>query len=338
MKLKSIVSKNTVGKRLLGLLLAAFCCISCESSIYSDQSDCPRGLSLRFVYDYNMEYANSFPKKVDCVSVYVFDEFGDYVATYNEIGEKLQDENYRMTINLDKGNYTLLAYGGMACNERSFYMPTFTTRAVSHIDDMYVELDHKNFQSNVLLHPLFYGKLEVGIDFDDYVEETVYLIKDTNNIRVVLQQMSGETIAASQFDFKITDDNTYLDNENNVVPRGEITYSPWVQGEEIVGSWDDAQTPVSAAWAELSTSRLTTGTSPRLTITSKANGREVLSIPLNTYLMLLKSQLYEEMSAQEYLDRESEWTLIFFLDSGLRWINTRIVINNWVVRLNHAEL
>lgn len=338
MKLKKYSFQNTVAKRLLGLLVAAFCCFSCESSIYSDQSDCPRGLSLRFVYDYNMEYVNSFYTKCECVSVYVFDEFGNYLATYHEIGEKLQDEKYRMQIDLDKGNYTLLAYGGMACADKSFYMPTFTTRAVSHIDDMYVELDHKNFQSDKSLHPLFYGALEVSIEADDYVEDTVYMIKNTNNIRVVLQQMTGETIAASQFNLEITDDNSYLNNKNQVVPKGTVTYTPWTQGEEIVGSWDDEQTPVTAVWAELSTSRLTTGTSPRLTITKKKDGEEVLSIPLNTYLQLLKSQLYEEMGPQEYLDRESEWTLIFFLDSGLRWINTRIVINDWVVRLNHTEL
>lgn len=338
MKLRSIVSQNTVGKGLWCLLLAAFCCFSCKSSIYSDLSDCPRGLSLRFVYDYNMEYVNSFHKKSDCVSLYVFDEEGNYVATYHEIGDKLKDENYRMKVSLDKGNYTLLAYGGMACQSKSFYMPTFETRAASHIDDMYVELEHKDFQSNKSLHPLFYGALEVSIAEDDYVEETVYMIKNTNNIRVVLQQQTGEVIAASQFNFEITDDNSYLDNKNNVVPRGDVTYTPWTKGEEIVGSWDDNSTPVTAVWAELSTSRLTTGTSPRLTITKTADGEEVLSIPLNNYLQLLKSQLYADMGAQEYLDRESEWTLIFFLDSGLRWINTRIVINDWVVRLNHTEL
>ena len=79
MKLRSIVSPYAATKRLLCLLVAAFGWISCESSIYTDQSDCPRGLSLRFVYDYNMEYANSFPKKVDCLSLYVFDEQGNFV-------------------------------------------------------------------------------------------------------------------------------------------------------------------------------------------------------------------------------------------------------------------
>lgn len=35
---------------------------SCER-IYEDLDPCVHGVSLRFVYDYNMEYANAFPKK-----------------------------------------------------------------------------------------------------------------------------------------------------------------------------------------------------------------------------------------------------------------------------------
>ena len=35
---------------------------SCEK-IYDDLEACPHGVSLRFVYDYNMAYANAFPKR-----------------------------------------------------------------------------------------------------------------------------------------------------------------------------------------------------------------------------------------------------------------------------------
>jgi hypothetical protein len=44
------------------------------------------------------------------------------------------------------------------------------------------------------------------------------------------------------------------------------------------------------------------------------------------------------MSLQDYLDRESEWTVVFFLDDGLKWINTRIVVNDWVVRINNMDM
>ena len=44
------------------------------------------------------------------------------------------------------------------------------------------------------------------------------------------------------------------------------------------------------------------------------------------------------MGAQEFLDRESDWSLIFFLDQDGNWLRTQIVINDWVVRLNDMEL
>ena len=74
----------------------------------------------------------------------------------------------------------------------------------------------------------------------------------------------------------------------------------------------------------------------RLTIKCRSDGREVLSIPLITYLQLLRSQEYADMAPQEFLDRESRWNLILFLNEG-NWITTTIVINGWVVRINNIE-
>ena len=95
---------------------------------------------------------------------------------------------------------------------------------------------------------------------------------------------------------------------------------------------------VTVAYAELSTSRLMTANHPRLLITAREDGREIVNIPLNDYLLLLKSDLYADMPAQEFLDRESEWSLIFFLDDNNLWLQTVIVINDWVVRLNNIPL
>ena len=173
---------------------------------------------------------------------------------------------------------------------------------------------------------------------DDFVEDTIYFKKNTNNIRFVLQQLNGEQIKADEFDVRIVDDNSTLDLDNDPVPAGEITYLPWVSGEKVIGTQEDGQTPVSAAFYELSTSRLTTATSPRLIVTNNATGETIINIPLNTYLLLLKSELYADMPAQEFLDRVSEWSLVFFLDSGNRWYNARIIVNDWVVRINNSDL
>ena len=337
MNFKSVISSAII--RGAAALLMAAGAISCNT-IYDDQSDCPRGVSLRFVYDYNMEYVNSFHKKVHCVNVYVFDEEGKYVDNWMETGDVLKDENWRMQKEIGEGKYTLLAYGGLCCGESSFKASQLQSRAnaQSEISGVTVSLLHSDWISDQSLHPLFYGIAELEVGKDDYVEKTIYLKKDTNNIRFALQQMNGEAITADEFDVTIVDDNTVLDWQNEPMPAGLVTYKPWAKGETVIGSGEDGETPVTAAYYELSTSRLTTSTSPRLIVYNKEKGENIINIPLNTYLLFLKSELYAEMPAQEFLDRESEWSLVFFLDSNNRWYNTRIIVNDWVVRINDAEI
>ena len=291
-----------------------------------------------FRYDYNMEYANAFTSNVHCLSVYVFDDKGNFVERIEESSEVLADENYLMTLDLGAGSYTLLAYGGLACDDASFDATQYPTKAEG-MDDMYVSLRHEGFHSDKSLHPLFYGAAQVDVPMnDEYVKDTVYMMKNTNNIRLVLQQMNGRSLSAEDFTFSITDDNTCFDKSNNLVSKGMMTYTPWAKGDATVGTAEDGQTPVSVAYAEFSTSRLMVGNPTVLRVGNAETGDDIINIPLNNYLLLLKSQLYSEMGSQEFLDRESRWSLIFFLDDNLRWVNTRIVINDWVVRLNHTEL
>ena len=107
---------------------------------------------------------------------------------------------------------------------------------------------------------------------------------------------------------------------------GDIVKNPFcIAGREVV-----------VAYAELSTSRLMVRDwySPKLTVRRKADGVEIINIPLINYLLMLKSDLYASMDSQEFLDRESEWSMIFFLSPNLEWIKTYIKINDWTVRIN----
>ena len=83
------------GKRfkILSKLVGAVCCIasmgfaltSCES-LYEDLDPCPQGVRLRFIYDYNMDWANAFPSQVDCLTLHVYDEAGNFVETRTVTG------------------------------------------------------------------------------------------------------------------------------------------------------------------------------------------------------------------------------------------------------------
>ena len=44
------------------------------------------------------------------------------------------------------------------------------------------------------------------------------------------------------------------------------------------------------------------------------------------------------MDNQEYLDRQDEFNMTFFLDEDDRWVDSYIIINSWKVVLNNEDL
>lgn len=310
---------------------------SCDR-IHEDLQPCPQGVRLRFVYDYNMEFANAFPSQVDCLTVLFYDKDGNYVTTKTNATSDLADENWRMTVDLDPGSYNVIAYGGMECDKSSF---SFTSQPSSiRMDQIQVELNRSTLTEPVgtYLHPLFYGRAEVSVVQSDleYRDYTVYMMKDTNNLRIMLQQVDGTTIDEADFDFKIVDDNTLMAWNNDVIPTQSVNYFPWTRGNASPGELPDNAGEATVAWAEISFPRLVTSNSPRLVITRKADGYKLIDIPLNNYLLLMKSEVYTDMPSQEFLDRESRWKMLFFLNGG-RWLDTVIEINDWTVRINHTQ-
>ena len=354
---------------------------SCES-IYDDTSDCRTGIALQFVYDYHMEPgANAFPANVDCVDVYVFDTDGNYTGMkYSETSDVLRNESYRMEIPLDPGSYHLVVYGGLACENPTFNIvepDNIDGSRAGHKDNIVVSLplDEDN-TSHTMLHDiekrmggLFYGTLNVTLTEDDlstrYREEKVEMMKNTNNIQVILQEINSPyTADYNEFGFRIEDDNFTLDGYNNKIASGSRAntdespyYQPYAYANRTTGYIDpgtregtqveqDSAIAVQVACAEFSTSRLLMDnySTAQLVITSKVhkdgngNDKEIIRIPLVEYLSLVRGFGYSWIkSDQEFLDRQSNWTLMFFLNEN-RWVSATIAVNNWVVRLNNITL
>lgn len=311
---------------------------SCDR-LHEDLQPCPQGVRLRFVYDYNMEFANAFPSQVDCLTVLFYDSEGKYVARRaNTTASDLSDEGWRMTVDLEPGDYTVIAYGGMEGAESSFSFTSDPSETL--MDQIRVRLKPECLTQPVgtRLHDLFYGNLAVSVEQTDleYRDYTLHMIKDTNNLRVMLQQVNGTAIDEADFDFNVVDDNTLMGWDNEVIPTANVSYCPWTRGNVSPGELPDDGGPASVAYAEMSFPRLVTYNSPRLVITRRADGYKIVDIPLNNYLLMMKSEAYSSMSAQEFLDRESRWKMLFFLQGG-RWLDTVIEINDWVVRINNTE-
>lgn len=228
------------------------------------------------------------------------------------------------------------------------------------------------------LHPLFHGTLEVNLPEDINGGEYVYtmpLTKDTNVFRVVLQHLSGKDIEADDFTFKIEDNNGWLHHDNSLLDDENITYHAWSKysgsagvdapearlseglsvvrcqmkiretenGKRKTENGTRAITDVKVAVAELTVSRLvqrdwTVNPKPMLTIRKADDGELVARIPIIDYALLVKGNYNRDMSDQEYLDRQDEYNMTFFLDENNHWLSTTIIINSWRVVLNSGEL
>ncbi|WP_289856896.1 FimB/Mfa2 family fimbrial subunit [uncultured Muribaculum sp.] len=349
--------KKQINKIISSLTGTALCAVSvgltlqsCQDMVYDGLDPCKHGVTLRFVYDYNMEFANAFPSQVDCLTLYVYNENGEYVTTRTVTGPELADEDYRMTLDLESGSYHFVAYGGLACDKATFSI-TDEPGQTSTDTDRRVEIDRQRVLSaepgKRKLHDMFFGDLTLATA-DSYARGTVKMMKNTNNIRIVLQQENGGTVDVNEFEFEITDNNSLFNHDNLLITENiaPLSYTPWTTGQKqtgvsIVGN-SVVPVPVVVAYAELSTSRLMSKSATRLVIRRKADKQAIVDFPLIKYLELLCSDYYKEppyniKDGQEYLDRESNYELFFFLSPNQSWINTHIVVNDWIVRINNID-
>ena len=187
-------------------------------------------------------------------------------------------------------------------------------------------------------------------------------MNDVNNIQIILQELDSPYQADyTDYSFQIVDDNFILDSNNKAVHVATDTYqplyTPYAFDNRIVGAIknidqngakveEDENKPVQVACAEFSTSRLLMEHLPtaRLQIFSNSEKNQdgtphlLIDIPLVEYLLLIRGFGDSWIkSDQEFLDRQSRWTLMFFLQHG-KWITTRISVNSWIVRINDIVL
>ena len=331
-------------------LMAFLALTGCNAILDDEPEPCPVGLEIRFVYDYNLERANAFPAQVDCLTLHIYDAEGKYVTTRTETSSVLSDENYRMAIDLPEGEYRLVAYGGAECGKASF-SHTAIPASGSKDTELGMKLNPECLEPGNPaghLHDHFYGSLKVSVKrAPQLTPVTVKMMKNTNHFRLILQHMTYEPLDGHDYEFKIVDDNTLFDHNNLLVDNGMVTYTPWDCGSISTGTGeipgDNASgnsstiTEVQIAYADLSTSRLMTMRSPKLIVTHKESGSELINIPLNNYLLALRSNHFDWCGEQEFLDRKSDRQLFFFLDDPRHWNSAFIRVDDWIVRINDID-
>lgn len=325
---------------------------SCES-IYDKDQTCENVYYLQFVFDMNMDFADAFSAKVGSVEVYAFDaESGVLKDVFEESGAALAQEGYRMKVDLEPGNYEFVAWCGLKDNEDHFTLSSSINSIADLGCTMAREYDGDKAVQSVNLHALYHGKIVAELP-NDWSEHTykVPLIKDTNNINLSLQTTDHRELEPGRFTITLNAHNGAMDYNNNVMNDEDIEYRPYRQGfgkaktegnetDTWGGRADDEESESVArdvVLAELSTARLIASQNPSIDIYDNKANKLIYSIPIVKWILLMKSQYYSNMDNQEYLDREDQFNVLFYLEPDT-YIAARVEIGAWYRILNEGSL
>lgn len=343
---------------------------SCED-FFEYEGDCDVIHRVKFVYDKNLKWADAFTSEVKSVNLYVYDSNGVFVKKYLGSGEELSNPDYYITLDLPADDYRLVAWCGLdneGAAEESFYVPD-PFAGVSHIEELTCRLNVENapatlsrdddsegadiYYSDKRLYFLYHGMLDVRLE-DNHDGKTydhiISLTKDTNHIRILLQELSNdEGLNAEDYEISIESANGLLGYNNELLGNATIKYTPWSQVSDIIGvgrieTGVNEIKYVRGIVADISVSRMMASQLNDMMLTIRdANTKEniIARVPIIQYA-LLSRQYYElayghKMDDQEFLDREDEFVMTFFLYQN-RWLDSFIDILQWRIVLHDYGL
>ena len=337
---------------LIAFLVVGLAFTSC-STIFDYEGDCSYSYHIKFKYDMNIKYADAFKNSVSYVSIYAFDaETGLLVYTATDSGEALQSEDYTLPLEVDTGTYDILAWCGSAVAENKVIIPEVEIgkTKIEEVDCVIDRVMGSGHTACVVenIGQLYHGKERITLTNEPgkHINE-LSLTKNTNNIRVILQHLSGEAVDPELFQISIHDNNGSMNYDNTLYGIDSLTYHPWyvvaVDGGVSTETDIKYHAPLvtrsdkaTAALAELTVGRLYAESSPILHIYNVDTKKTVLSIPLKDYALMIKGHYNGQMSDQEFLDRQDEFNLTFFLDELGNWVSATVIINSWHLVLNNT--
>lgn len=318
---------------------------SCDL-INEDLEPCETQVTLSFVDDYNMNRADAFANEVESVAVWAFDQDGKCVWSKTDSGDALSRPGYSLGVDLPDGTYDFIAWCGKEGNSDF----SLAASDITSKDDLRLMLEAENARavlpdadvvSKKDLKTIFHGKLDaVTIKHDPSSPKSIdlrmRLVKDTHTVRVALHNVDGRVMDPKDFAVYITAENSILNFDNEWMKCPVVRYADWnIRPIEAVipdGNGGSIVTSNTAIQAELTTSRLFREKGATLTIKNLKDDRIVFSLELTHYLTQGRGTAHQNMPEQEFLDRNAEYNLIFFLDNNNNWyLPLGIYVNDWHV-------
>lgn len=344
---------------LIGTLLCVYLLSGC-SLWHDDLPECPTGIDIEFVYDYNVHGADMFNEHVGSVIVNVFDGNGNFVLSKEEsntaTSQPLSATDYRMHLDLSPGDYTIVAHGLQRSYAETIVGAGAKFRMTAlgksnKISDLCAVLDRSAAgeieHGGVALDTLWHGMTTtpVRVRATEATPATISLVRNTNDLHITLRQLDNpEDIDADDFDVSVIDCNGKLLYDNSVDESdGTIVYRPFAQWT-TARSRGRTDVMECAAHMQMSLSRLvynpSSGNQSQLVLRHRVSGEEIARI--NLPQCLAQGRNYFELqnyTPQEFLDREYRYSLDFFLQGG-KWVYARlgISVQGWSMRIQNTDL
>jgi hypothetical protein len=313
-------------------------------------------LDLTFDYVRNLVRADLFPAHVQGVTVYVYDQEGFLLSHEESLadGFPLDSIGYQMHLDLPVGQYTLVAVGAQGSQAQlaqrggaKFELPS--PRVFEYLSEFQIQLQHDadGYVQNEGLHldTLWIGHTDtlLQVNKDAATQGHISLTRNTKRIRLGLHNLDAPAdIDVADYSVSIVADNatTLYDNTH---PTGQtLVYTPHAQW---MTDWNDGDDNARAAHYELSTGRLVLYTdeaessrNARLRIRRTSDGADIADLNLPQILQQGRGAYeIQNYTAQEYLDREYDYSLDFFL-KGDQWKYIDITVANmaWTKRIQYV--
>lgn len=315
------MSKSVIS--CLVILHMLFMCPGC-SWVDDDRSDCPTGCWLKLTYTYNMLNVDAASTQLKEATIFILDKEENCVAKEEIDSLTLHQNNCLIRLpSLPEAEYTVLVWSGLTDGH---YECTPATLKL---------LRNEAGEHQERLAGLFHGRLD-GLRIDEkYQIIEVPLVKNTNTLSCKLQSSVGATMRSNDFRLELTARNGLMDHKNMPADTTRICYLPFMQNTVGIEGFQVVQ-------AGMNTLRLFENDDTRLSLIYTPSGQAVFSLPLCQYLLLSGQVHAANMEAQEYLDRQDQYNLLFFLtptdNPQLPYLCMQMEVNGWKIRLNDGVL
>lgn len=314
--------------------VALFTLASCER-IKDDYENC--GVWLTFIFDHNMEYADTFEESVGRVDVMVFDAAGKYVRTDSADTDELDGRRRMWLTDLPFGTYTVLTAGDHTDEHFEFKGAT--------LDEAVIALKAASASSDF---PHLYFGPPVEVEYvADMRECEVHLIRQSNRFDITLVTAdvdvpdgteAGAIDAMHTVEIETPESGSY-DKLNQPLLLQQTLYHP----HSLSSSLDYVENaPTMVTSAKINTMRLLEEESDgyRIVVRDIASGEELLGQDLLPLLADRKPDFRPDGSVlplAEYLDREGEWKIDITYgpgdlpDPAGGFVALMIRVNGWIV-------